>query len=236
MIVLVKLILSHLIGDFILQPKRWVKQKEEKKLKSLKLVIHSVLHGVLSWLLIWDYFFWKSAVIIALTHWMIDGTKLFLQTGKSMVTWFIVDQSLHILIILAIWYAWEKPEISPDGIMTGRNLVLITALVALTSPTSTFIRVIISKWTHHTEDSDEDSLRDAGKYIGILERLFVFAFVWTNHWEAVGFLIAAKSVFRFGDLRESKDRKLTEYILIGTLLSFGTALVIGAVSKSLLTG
>jgi hypothetical protein len=38
-------------------------------------------------------------------------------------------------------------------------------------------------------------------------------------------LIAAKSVFRFGDLKESKDRKLTEYILIGTLLSFAMAII-----------
>jgi len=43
----------------------------------------------------------------------------------------------------------------------------------------------------------------------------------------VGFLLTAKSVFRFGDLKESKDRKLTEYILIGTLLSFGIAIIVG---------
>jgi hypothetical protein len=42
---------------------------------------------------------------------------------------------------------------------------------------------------------------------GYLERLFVFVFILTDHWEGVGFLIAAKSVFRFGDLKESKDRK-----------------------------
>ena len=57
--------------------------------------------------------------------------------------------------------------------------------------------------------------------------LFVFIFVITNHWEAIGFLLAAKSVFRFGDLSSSKDRKLTEYILIGTLLSFGIAIATG---------
>ena len=45
--------------------------------------------------------------------------------------------------------------------------------------------------------------------------------------EGVGFLIAAKSVFRFGDLSKAKDRKLTEYILIGTLLSFGLAILFG---------
>jgi hypothetical protein len=52
-------------------------------------------------------------------------------------------------------------------------------------------------------------------------------FVITGKWEAIGFLLAAKSVFRFGDLRKSKDRKLTEYILIGTLISFGISILTG---------
>jgi hypothetical protein len=47
----------------------------------------------------------------------------------------------------------------------------------------------------------------------------------------VGFLIAAKSVFRFGDLKESKDRKLTEYILVGTLVSFGLAIFTALVTQ-----
>ena len=76
-------------------------------------------------------------------------------------------------------------------------------------------------------DGNEKSLNQAGKYIGILERIFVFIFVITGKWEGIGFLLAAKSVFRFGDLKESKDRKLTEYILIGTLLSFGIAIATG---------
>jgi hypothetical protein len=60
-----------------------------------------------------------------------------------------------------------------------------------------------------------------------MERLFVFTFVVMGRWEGIGFLMAAKSIFRFGDLKEAKDRKLTEYILIGTLLSFGIAMALG---------
>jgi hypothetical protein len=88
------------------------------------------------------------------------------------------------------------------------------------------MKTIISKW-NLKEYTEEASLENAGAYIGMLERLFVFAFIITNHWEGVGFLIAAKSVFRFGDLSKAKDRKLTEYILIGTLLSFGLAIIFG---------
>lgn len=57
------------------------------------------------------------------------------------------------------------------------------------------------------------------------KRLFIFSFIILDYWEGIGFLLAAKSVFRFGDLSNAKDRNLTEYILIGTLLSFGIAIV-----------
>jgi hypothetical protein len=89
------------------------------------------------------------------------------------------------------------------------------------------MRELMADWSKALNDSTDESLSNAGKYIGILERLFVFIFVITDNWEGIGFLLAAKSVFRFGDLKESKDRKLTEYILIGTLLSFAIAITTG---------
>lgn len=61
----------------------------------------------------------------------------------------------------------------------------------------------------------------------MLERLLICCFILAGHFEAIGFLLAAKSIFRFGDLKEAQDRKLTEYVLIGTLLSFGIAIATG---------
>jgi len=57
----------------------------------------------------------------------------------------------------------------------------------------------------------------------------VFFFIISGHWEGVGFLLAAKSIFRFGDLKGAGERTLTEYVLIGTLLSFGLAMLVGVV-------
>ena len=105
------------------------------------------------------------------------------------------------------------------------------AILFLTFPSSISIKMLIAKWTPTNLPtptnitSNTASLQSAGKYIGIIERLLVFLFASINHWEAIGFLIAAKSVFRFGDLKDGSDLKLTEYILIGTLLSFGIAIV-----------
>ena len=82
-------------------------------------------------------------------------------------------------------------------------------------------------------DIDHESLPNAGKYIGIIERLFVLIFIILGNWASIGLLITAKSVFRFNDLKDSNNRKLTEYILIGTLLSFGLAIVTGLIYMSL---
>jgi hypothetical protein len=87
----------------------------------------------------------------------------------------------------------------------------------------------MSKWEQ--EVKPQESLNAAGTYIGILERLLVFSFVVTNHWEGIGFLLAAKSIFRFGDLSNAKDRKLTEYVLVGTLMSFAIAIGISLLYK-----
>ncbi|WNW02251.1 hypothetical protein RRF68_02180 [Tenacibaculum sp. HL-MS23] len=95
---------------------------------------------------------------------------------------------------------------------------------------SIIIQTIISQWSPEKEfKKEDDSLAKAGKYIGILERLLIFTFIVIGQWAGVGFLLAAKSIFRFGDLTSAKDRKLTEYILIGTLLSFGLAILTGLV-------
>jgi hypothetical protein len=53
-------------------------------------------------------------------------------------------------------------------------------------------------------------------------------------WEGIGFLIAAKSIFRFGDIKESEGLKLTEYFMIGTLLSFGMAIFTGLATLKLI--
>ena len=53
--------------------------------------------------------------------------------------------------------------------------------------------------------------------------------------EGIGFLLAAKSVFRFGELTKAKEVKITEYVLIGALSSFTIAILTGAVALKVLS-
>lgn len=225
MIVFVKLLLAHLLGDFILQPTSWVLDKESKKLKSIYLYIHTLLHGFLAALFIGEIQFIWLAILLAVSHGFIDFLKLYYQKNKTKRNWFLFDQLLHLVVIIGISLYYTKTKIELLSFDT-RFWIVLTGIIVLTKPTSIILKNIISIWTPENKNKDE-SLQNAGNYIGILERLFVFGFILTGHFEAIGFLLAAKSIFRFGDLKEAKDRKLTEYVLIGTLLSFGIALLIG---------
>jgi len=178
-------------------------------------------------LFVWDIKFWRWASLIAVSHLLTDVLKLYAQHDKTKRTWFFFDQALHLLFIYLVWIGCQDERIVLQAPAKEYIIALVTILYALTQPASVIIRSFISRWTPDDSANNRDSLDKAGKYIGILERLFVFAFVITNNWAAIGFLLAAKSVFRFGDLKGSGDRKRTEYVLIGTLLSFGIAMLAG---------
>jgi len=228
MIILLKLILAHFLGDFLLQPTAWVKEKEVKKSKSKYLYAHILIHGVIVLLLLWDFNYWLLALLVMISHGVIDVIKLYAQTETNKSNWFLIDQILHIMSILGLWVLFLKPEINLNQILSSSEIwIYASALLFITVVSAIVIRELMSSWSATLGDNNDESLSNAGKYIGMLERLFVFVFVITGNWEGIGFLLAAKSVFRFGDLKESKDRKLTEYILIGTLLSFGIAIGVG---------
>jgi hypothetical protein len=234
MILLIKLLLAHLLGDFVLQPDRWVKEKELKRHRSPRLYFHVLLHGALTWLLVWDWNFWLPVVVIVITHYIVDLVKVSLQKNEKKLHWFIGDQVLHLLVLGTIWWIWDHPSF--EGVISLEQvLIVVTAAVLLMTPTSIIIKTVISQWTPDTFYTVSSSLPDAGKFIGYLERLLVLTFILCNHWEAVGFLLAAKSVFRFGNLKESHDRKLTEYVLIGTLLSFGISIALAILTSFILS-
>ncbi|HLW15428.1 MAG TPA: DUF3307 domain-containing protein [Flavobacteriaceae bacterium] len=231
MMVMVKLILAHLLGDFLLQPTSWVKEKETSKIKSPKLYLHVLLHGVLVYLFVGN---WSLAIAVLLVHFAIDTLKVYAQKETTKVQWFWIDQSLHILSLLNLYYFWFRPDWQNIALFeTPIFWIYATAILFLTSVSGILIQVVLKKWSDDLVGLENDSLKDAGRYIGILERLLIFLLIIAGYWEPIGFLIAAKSIFRFGDLKEAKDRKLTEYILMGTLLSFTLAIVVGVVVKYL---
>ncbi|RIV70488.1 DUF3307 domain-containing protein [Flagellimonas aequoris] len=225
-----KLILAHFIGDFVLQPGKWVEDKLQKKGRSKYLYFHVGVHLLL--LLLFLQFQHLGAVaLIVISHYLIDLGKLSLTNPKNYRWLFVVDQVLHLLVLAAILYWIEPFQIPFSDLFQEKHLLLITFLVFVTYVSGIIMRMLLAPYIDEIAKDDESgeggSLKNAGTYIGMLERLFVFGFILMQQWAAIGLLIAAKSVFRFGDLNKGKNRKLTEYVLIGTLLSFGLAILSG---------
>lgn len=233
MIVLtLKLILAHILGDFVFQPDSWVKDKKKRKHKSPKLYWHLGVHTLALLLALqFDFHYWFGILLITVSHFVIDLGKLHAHEKLNGHWLFFIDQALHLIVITSVIYYYHPFNISLSVIYSPQNLLLIVFLLLVTFVTSICMKVLISKWK--PEEKTNDALKNAGSYIGMLERLFIFGFIIINFWEGIGFLLAAKSVFRFGDLSRAKDRNLTEYILIGTLLSFGLAILIALEYKYL---
>ena len=230
MFLALKLVLAHFIGDFVLQPAHWVEDKLEKKGRSKYLYFHIGVH-LLALLIILQFQHIVPIIVIVVTHFLIDLGKLSLTNPKNYRWLFVLDQVLHLLVLGAVLYWIEPFPLDFSNLLTENTLLLITFLVFVTYVSGIIMRMLLAPYIDEIAKNDVSeeggSLKNAGTYIGMLERLFVFGFILMQQWAAIGLLIAAKSVFRFGDLNKGKNRKLTEYVLIGTLLSFGLAILSG---------
>lgn len=249
MLFLIKLLLAHFIGDFFLQPNKWVKDKEEKKIKSIYIYLHVLIHFVLLLLFTWnavaaDLFKYLPLItVIAGSHFFIDLIKLYAQQDTNKRRWFFIDQALHLIILFVVAQYAGFIFLTLDVFNNKFFLLLLLAFMLILKPASVLIKMIVAKWqpprlvvglTDPQLIKEQESLQNAGEWIGMLERTLVLLFIVIGHWEAVGFLLAAKSVFRFGDIKAAREMKLTEYVLIGTLLSFGLAIIIGVIVMQML--
>lgn len=226
----VKLLLAHLLGDFLLQPRRALIHKQARKAASPFFYLHVGIHFGLAWLLLWTPSGWKPALVVALSHGVIDLAKLYTEKRyKRVEVPFLLDQAAHLAVLGAV-ASYPHTLEALQGMLQQTNWALVTGLFFVTYPAAILNARLLEGLSRQIQ-WDHASLPGAGMYIGILERLLVFLFILLDHWEAIGLLIAAKSVFRFNDLKEQNNRKWTEYILIGTLLSFGMAICAGLLAR-----
>lgn len=230
---------AHLFVDFVLQSKKLIQNKKDKKAGSWFLYLHCFLHAAFIYALLPDKYIWQIPVIIFISHYCIDLWKLY--QNENALTFF-ADQLLHIFILIIVWAMWYQPtnwlSAHFSGLLINYNFWLITTAYLLTIfPLSYLLGYLTQRWR---KDIDQDmnysntSLSEAGKWIGIFERILVLTFVLNNHFEGIGFLIAAKSILRFNDIKGDTMRKEAEYILIGTLMSFASSIAIGIITNLLL--
>lgn len=215
------LLLAHLVADFALQTSESCKSKREKKWRSDCHYIHAATVFALSWLASFCLEFWWCALVIAIAHFAIDIWKSY---REDKVKWFVIDQFLHIAILAIVAWQWCRfNEWSvPFGIST-KYIALAVAIIVCWKPANIFIKLILKHYSVNMPEAHSDSGFNAGALIGDIERWLILAFVIMQRYEALGLLIAAKSIIRFGD----KETAKTEYVLAGTLMSIFIAVLSG---------
>ena len=227
---LLKLIVSHLLTDFVLQPKSWIDNRNSRHFASPMLYVHGLVTGAVALFFI-GFQYWAVAAVITITHIIIDGWKSY---QREAIGYFIVDQFLHLIVIAGCWYFLfvSKTDLVKGyhtAVANNKFWILLTATIFLTNPAGILIGQLTKVWREKI--SNPESLANAGKWIGIIERLIVFIFVLLGQYAAISLLIAAKGIIRFNE----KDRPevKTEYLVIGTLMSIGIALLVGQAVKHL---
>lgn len=229
------LLAAHLLADFVFQT-RWM--IDNKRIPWV-MGAHVAIVALLSFLLLGR---WSGSVlaIVAITHAVMDCIKTYALADDAAA--FLADQGVHLLVIGAAsllfpdtaTHGWW-PRLSHAGSpMYWAGVNLVSGIVAGLPGGGVLIRKITEPLTAQiAEDaaSSIEGLRHAGVYIGWLERGLVMLLILINQPAGVGFLITAKSILRFGDVKDSQARKATEYIIIGTFMSFGWGLLVAVLTQ-----
>lgn len=114
---------------------------------------------------------------------------------KNTVAYFLLDQLLHLLVIAACWYfiflKWEDVRDAWQQLNANTSAwKMITAFVFLTTPSGILIGQLTRQWREKIVGAE--GLANAGKWIGIKERIIILIVVLHNQFSAIGLLVAAK--------------------------------------------
>jgi len=269
---LLRLVIAHLLTDFILQPKSWVIDREEKQGKSTKLYLHIIVTTFVAYLFSGMYDNWIIPIVIFSSHLLIDYLKS--KTDKEKFSYFIADQVAHLIVIVTLWLCIENKwnAIQPfvqQITNSSRFWIIATGYVFVSWPLGIIIGKATQKWRDQitreklkateerpiqqelvgTDNEDEQvqatpailknteeqelGLASAGKWIGICERVLILTFVLMSQYTAIGFLMTAKSILRFSE-KENNTQLKTEYVLVGTLVSFTLSAMVGVLIQMVL--
>ena len=159
--------------------------------------------------------------------------------ADSLTLWSI-DQSVHLGVLTALacgfpdaanggwWIASASSEVSHWYFAA---LTLVSGLILCIPIGGNLIALLVNRFADELQDNGIAGLKQGVKYIGWLERFLVLLLLLMGQPNGIGFLIAAKSILRFGEIKDPSQRRVAEYIIIGTFLSFGWALTVSVFTQ-----
>lgn len=228
---LVALTAAHFAADFLFQTNWMVANKRRASVFGLHMaIVGGLAVAALGWLAP------PVLLLILISHAAMDAIKLWLM--KPGLGAFVIDQAVHGLAIVTATLimpdAFERGlwNALPDPLPRAAIFAMLAsgALIAAVHASGIAIGMLL---VGLKPDAAQEvaGLPEGGLYIGWLERALTLLLVAIGQPAGVGLLLTAKSILRFGDIKDSRDRARAEYIMIGTFLSIGVALAIGVVAR-----
>lgn len=239
-LLMVCLVAAHVLADFPLQADWMVRGKK----RFVVLLQHGLTHALVALAMLLPAFGFSGVLIpivlvIAIAHMAIDRVKVSSwvedQFGVDSLAVFLVDQLVHLMTIGLVFLLVRDWLPSPHVVVWKKyavNVLALTGLLVSIFAGSPVIGMLTRE--SRAQLNPTIGLPHAGKMIGMLERTLVYLLVLGGSASGVGFLIAAKSIFRFGRSEDAEMRKESEYIIIGTLASFAFALAVAFLALKLM--
>ena len=240
---LVCLVTAHVLGDFLLQTGRDIETKQTWK----TLLKHSLLHALLAYALAGVWTLWIPPLAVFVSHAVIDRLKSSIKNPGWRA--FLVDQAMH-LVTLTLIAAWStRNSFTPywadfAGEWYLKGLILIAGATLTIYAGGYLIGLAVQPFLKEMKDLKDESdeivrterrgFTDGGQTIGRLERAMILLFVLTGNPAGIGLLFAAKSILRFGEVKDPAHRMEAEYTIIGSLMSFGYGILLAYVTRALL--
>ena len=233
---LTRILLAHFLGDFLFLTKKGTQNKRQKKWRAGWLYIHAFLYAVLVSISFsaWKKIFWLLPALFVI-HLIIDRIKVGKDENAGR---FLLVQLSYLAALIGLWatlspenfqliksnarQVWNSPDI----------LLIVLGYVLILWPTGYLVGYLTKTHREKLTEQEARGLENAGFWIGCLERIFVYSFIISGYTEGIAFVAAAKSLFRFGEIKDPQKREETEYILIGSLLSIGLAMLTGYAVKT----
>jgi hypothetical protein len=231
-----KILLAHVITDFVFQPDHLAEKKERVTV----LLVHGLIFFLLSMVLLLPAISYQTIitlVLLASFHVFIGYSKNLIQkrTGKGLWLYFLGDQTLHVLGIGAAIYFLDKASLNAwvdvlSPYWSKPSIFLFGSLFVFIVFGGGYFTGILCKGFWGSMNSEKrPGIERAGRYIGILERSLVLTAVLFGKMEFIGYIFAAKSIARYPEMKE--ESHFAEYYLIGILTSISIAFFGGLLLK-----
>jgi len=243
MSVMLRLLLAHMLGDFVTQPLVLVSMKR-KGWRGI--IIHSIIVTAFTAALAWGQFphWWAWTLLLGLSHAFIEQFRTFyVKDGdRGGLYYFLLDQAAHlgvIVFIAAVSVNWRPPELASlfngTASVESRLIVYLIALIFLVWSAPILEAEMVATLIGCNDNVGGKSVRvmPIDRLLGTLERLAAVSLVLAGclYLAPVSFLLRIYVQRSQWHSSSSRNRLITK-MATSFLLAIATGLVLRAVPLS----